>query len=185
MKDEEIVGLFWERSEKAVEETQRKYNNYCTYISRNILGNDQDAEECVNEALHAVWNSIPPQRPGNLQAYIGKLTREISISRWREEHAAKRCPGDFILSVDEIAEIAVDEDFDAKVEKELVSKAISDFLRSLPETERNIIIRRYWYCDSVKSICEMYGFSEGKVKVRLQRTREKLRNYLKKEGWIT
>ena len=90
MKDEQIVELFWKRSEEALSETQSKYEKYCIYISWNILGNNQDAEECVNEALNAAWNSIPPQKPSNLQAYIGKLVREISISRWRENHAAKR-----------------------------------------------------------------------------------------------
>ncbi|MCQ2354341.1 MAG: RNA polymerase sigma factor [Clostridia bacterium] len=185
MKDEEIVGLFWKRSERAVEETQNKYERYCTYISRNILGNDQDAEECVNEALNAAWNSIPPQKPGNFKAYIGKLTREISISRWRQNHAAKRFTGEFAASLDEIEEIAVDDDFVTDVQKEQVSKSISDFLRTLPETERIMLIRRYWYGDSIKSICERFDFSEGKVKVGLQRTRQKLKKYLMKEGWIT
>ena len=77
MKDEQIVELFWKRSEEALSETQSKYEKYCIYISWNILGNNQDAEECVNEALNAAWNSIPPQKPSNLQAYIGKLVREI------------------------------------------------------------------------------------------------------------
>lgn len=185
MKDEQIVELFWKRSEDAVSETQSKYKKYCSYISRNILGNDQDVEECVNEVLNAAWNSIPPQKPSNLQAYIGKLTREISISRWRENHAAKRYASEFSVSIDEIEEIAVDDDFTENVEKEQVSKSISDFLRSLPETDRNMMIRRYWYGDSIRSICERYQFSEGKVKVQLQRTREKLKKHLKKEGWIT
>ena len=184
MKDDRIVELFWERREEAIAETQSKYQTYCGVISRNILGNEQDAEECVNEALHAAWNSIPPQKPSNLKAYIGKLVREISISRWRADHAAKRCPGEFAVSIDEVEEIAVDDDFVKDVEKEQVSKSISDFLRSLPETERNLMIRRYWYGDSIRSICERYQFSEGKVKVQLQRTREKLKKHLKKEGWI-
>ncbi len=185
MKDEEIVALFFARSENALREVQDKYKKYCMYIARNILRNEQDAEECVSDAWLAAWRSIPPQKPGNLQTYLGKLTRETAISRWRENHAAKRFSDEYALSLDEIAEIATDDDFTADVEKKQVSAAVSDFLRSLPETDRNLMIRRYWYGDSVKSICGRYDFSEGKVKVRLQRTREKLRNYLKKEGYIT
>lgn len=185
MKDEEIIELFFQRSDKAVEETQSKYGRYCAYISKNILGNDEDAEECVNEALHAVWNSIPPEKPDNLKAYFGRLTRNISISRWRDRHSAKRCPGEFSVSLEEIEEIAVDDDFDAKADEIIISKAISAFLRTLPEDERNIMIRRYWFNDSVKSICERYDFGESKVKVTLKRSRDKLAKYLKKEGLIT
>ena len=185
MKDEEIVGLYLQRSEKAVEETQIKYRKYCAYISKNILGNDEDAEECVNEALIAAWNSIPPHKPGNLKSYVGKLTRNISISRWRANHSAKRCPSEFSVSLDEIEEIAIDDDFDAKVNADSLSKSLSDFLRTLPNDERNIFIRRYWFGDPIKSICERYDFGESKVKVTLKRTRDKLAEYLKKEGLIT
>lgn len=185
MKDEEIVELFWERSEKAIEETFAKYGKYCSYISNNILSNHEDVEECVNEALNAAWNSIPPQKPMNLKTYMGKLTRRVSVSRFRNIHAETRCPCEFSVSLEEIEEIAVDEDIDSAVGKEILSKAISDFLRTIPQTNRNIMIRRYWYNDSIKSICERYGFREGKVKVTLQRSREKLAEYLKKEGLIT
>lgn len=184
MKDTEIVGLFLERSQKALEETQNQYSRYCFSIALNVLGSEQDAEECVNEALLCAWNSIPPQQPSNLRAYMGKLTRDISISRWRENRAAKRCPAEVPASLDEIAEIAADDEFVTGQDRALLSHAISDFLRSLPETDRNLMIRRYWYCDSVKSISERFSFSEGKVRVRLHRAAEKLRNYLKKEGFI-
>lgn len=184
MKDEEIVELFRERSEKAVEKTQTKYGKYCLYIARNILGNDEDAEECVNEALLAAWNSIPPNKPENLKTYVGRLTRNVSISRWRMIRSEKRCPSEFSVSLEEIEEIAVDDDFDAKADEKILSKAISDFLRSIPEDERNIMIRRYWFNDPLKSICDRYGFGESKVKVTLKRSREKLAKYLKKEGLI-
>lgn len=185
MKDEEIVGLYWERSDDAVRETQTKYGKYCLSIARNITGNEQDAEECANEALHAAWNSIPPGKPEDLKTYMGKLTRRISISRWRKNHAGTRCPSEFSVSLEEIEEIAVDDDFGAEIDRKILSKAISDFLRTLPETNRNLLIRRYWYNDPIKEIGERYGFSEGKVKVTLQRTREKLAEYLRKEGLIT
>lgn len=185
MRDKEIVELYRQRSEKALEETQTKYGKYCEYISLNILGNAQDAEECVNEALVTVWNSIPPRQPNNLKTYIGRLTRNISISRWRENHAEKRCPGEFAAALEEIEEVAVDDDFDSAVNEAALSKALSDFLRSLPAGERNIMIRRYWFGDSIKSICERYDFGESKVKVSLKRTRDKLAEYLKKEGFIT
>ena len=107
MKDEEIIRLFLERSENALKEAERTYKNYCKYIALNILGNDEDAEECTNDALTAVWNSIPPQRPSNLKTYMGKLVREISISRWRKNHAAKRAPSDLPMLEQEIVVIVL------------------------------------------------------------------------------
>lgn len=184
MQDREIVALFSRREETAIAEAQEKYAAYCLTIARNILGSPEDAEECVNEALHAAWNSIPPRQPENLKTYLGKLTREISLSRWRREHAGKRFPGEPPLPLDEIAEVATDDSFSPDTDEKELSAAISDFLRTLPATERNLFLRRYWYNDSVADICRRFGFGESKVKMTLKRTRDKLAKKLKKEGFI-
>ena len=185
MKDGEIVELFLERSERALGELQTKYGRYLFSISKGLLGNEQDAEECVNETLAASWRSIPPQRPDNLKAYAGKLCREISISRFRSLHAKKRAQSEYAMSLEEIADVIGDDGEPAtEVETEALSRALSEFLRTIPEVERNMMIRRYWYNDSIKSICERFSFGESKVKVTLKRTRDKLAKYLKKEGFL-
>lgn len=184
MNDKEIVGMFIERDEKAISESHGKYGNYLNYISYNVVYDKQDAEECVNDALLAAWNSIPPHKPENLKTYLGKLAKRIAVSRLRQNRASKRLPTEYAVSLDEIAEIAVDEDFDASITDEELSARISSFLRSLPESERNIFIRRYWYGDSIDNICERYGFGASKIKMTLKRTRDKLANILKKEGYM-
>ena len=185
MDDKTIVALYFSRNDAALSESEKKYGRYCRYISERILRNRQDAEECVNEALHAAWKSIPPQNPSNLKTYLGKLTREISVSRFRKEHAEKRFPGEYLMSLEEIEEAVSDSSFVSGIEKTELAKKISDFLRSVSETERNLFIRRYWFDDSIQEICERYHFGESKVKTTLKRTRDKLSEYLRKEGYIT
>jgi len=185
MKDEEIVNLFFERNENAISETEKKYGKYIAYIANNILGNESDSEECENDVLLASWNSIPPNRPENFKAFVGKIAREIAISRWRHNSAKKRCPTEFEVSLDEIAEVAADSDFSSEADSDEIGKAVSSFLRSVSEKERNVFIRRYFYGDAIKSICERMNVSESLVKITLKRTRDKLSQYLKKEGLIT
>lgn len=108
MNDKEIVGMFIERDEKAISESHGKYGNYLNYISYNVVYDKQDAEECVNDALLAAWNSIPPHKPENLKTYLGKLAKRIAVSRLRQNRASKRLPTEYAVSLDEIAEIAVD-----------------------------------------------------------------------------
>lgn len=184
MEDNEIVSLFLSRNEKAVEETQLKYGRYCFCIANNILASREDSEECVNEALCAAWQSIPPHNPGSLKTYIGKITRENAISRWRKGHASKRIPSEYSVAIDEIEEIFSDDSFERDNDGKELSKAISDYLRGINETDRKIFIRRYWYCDSIKDICVRFNVGESRVKSSLKRTRDKLADYLKKEGYI-
>lgn len=184
MNDAQIVDLFFSRDENAVCEVQKNYNSYLLAISRNVLDSETEAEECVNEALSAVWNSIPPKKPENLKAYVGKIVREISVSRWRKNHAEKRVPSQYSLSLDELEDVICGSDFTKSVEKKELSEYISAFLRDLPQTERNIFIRRYWYNDGIKEISKRFGFGESKVKMTLKRTREKLSSALKKGGFI-
>lgn len=184
MTDKDILAMFKSRSEQALVLTQEKYGAYCIYIAEQILGSPQDAEECFNEALNAAWHSIPPAEPENIRTYLGKLTRNAAISRLRERTADKRCPSEFMLSLEEIEEVAVDDDLAGGLNEETLARAISDFLRSLPELPRCIMIRRYWFNDPIRDICKRYGLGESRVKVTLKRTRDKLASYLRKEGLI-
>ncbi len=185
MNDQAIVQMFWDRDEDAVAEAKEQYKAYCLYIADNVLHDRRDAEECLNDALLAAWKSIPPQKPENLKTYLGKLIREIAINRWKRNTRRKRIRSDVIQSLDEIAEIVSGGDFDAALEEAELSREISRFLRAAEETKRNVFIRRYWYYDSIDSICRRYGFGKSKVLMMLKRTRDELAQHLKKEGFIT
>lgn len=184
MDDKRIVELYFERSEQAISETASKYGNYCYSIAYNILDNTEDAEESVNDTYVDAWNSIPPHRPSILATFLGKITRRISIDRWRKDHAEKRGGGEMPLVLEELQEcVADDSSVEQEVEKRRLSAIINTFVLSLPETEQMVFLCRYWYMDSVDSICKQFGFSESKVKSMLHRTREKLRTTLRKEGF--
>ena len=183
MTDRDIVERFFRRDDGAIEETRRAYQPYCMAIARHLTGSDEEAEECVSDALCAAWNSIPPQRPENLKTYVGKLTRRAAISLLRRKSAARRVPEALQTSFDELAEVAPDDSFSEAVDRRELSRAISRFLRELPGEQRNIFVRRYWYGDSVREICARYGLGESKVKSALKRTRDKLADFLGKEGF--
>ena len=184
MDDQRIVELYWERSEKAVSETASKYGNYCYSIAYNVLANNEDAEESVNDTYMDAWNSIPPHRPSILSTFLGKITRRISIDRWRKRSAKKRGSGVLPLVLDELHEcVADDKSLEQEFERHRLSNVVNSFVKSLPETEQKVFLCRYWYMDSIDSICRQFGFSESKVKSMLYRTRGKLRVILSKEGF--
>ena len=183
MQEENLIHQFIERNEEAISESKQRYASYCLAIAQNILTNREDAEECLNDALLAAWNSIPPHHPENLKTYLGKLTREISIDRFRKKNAQKRIPSGFVIPFEELEEMIGRSEVAASVEEAELSRRISLFLRSLKEHERNVFIRRYWYCDSVESICARFGFGKSRVLMMLKRTRDRLAGYLKKEGF--
>lgn len=184
MNDQAIVQKYWDRNEDAISDSKKQYEDYCLYIANNVLHDRQDAEECLNDALLAAWKSIPPQKPENLKAYLGKLIHEIAIDRWRKNNRQKRIRSELVQSLDEIEEIVSGQDFDAEIEEAELSREISRYLYSISETKRNVFIRRYWYYDSIESICARYGFGKSKVLVMLKRTRDDLAQHLKKEGYI-
>lgn len=183
MDDKRIVELYWQRDESAIAETQKKYGKYCYSVAYNILGHHHDAEECVNDTYLKAWNSIPPQKPQTLSVFLGVITRSISLNRWKMIRAEKRGGGEMELIFSELdemfsSETTVQDEF----ENRALGEAISKFLESLSETERVIFMRRYWHCDSIKIISEAFGFGQGKIKMLLKRTREKMAVYLAKEG---
>lgn len=184
MDDQIIVNLYFQRSEKAITETAAKYGNYCYSIAFNILNSNEDAEESVNDTYNDAWNSIPPHRPSILATFLGKITRRISIDRWRKQNAVKRGGGEIPLVLDELQDcIANVTSVEEEYEKQHLSDVINTFVKSLPETEQKVFLCRYWYVDSISAISKQFGFSESKVKSMLFRTREKLRLVLIKEGF--
>ncbi len=184
MDDKSIVELYWQRNEQAISETEKKYGKYCYSIAYSILNNNEDAEESVNDTYNDAWHNIPPHRPSVLSTFLGKITRRISIDKFRYRTAKVRGGGEMPLVLDELLDcVASDEDIIEEMENERLSEVVNAFVLSLPKTEKKVFLCRYWYMDSIDSICKQFGFSESKVKVMLYRTREKLRAVLVKEGF--
>ena len=185
MEDKYIVDLYWERDEKAITETAAKYGRYCYSIAFNILSNTGDAEESVNDAYLNAWNSMPPHRPAILSTFIGKLTRFVSLKKWREKRTIKRGGGNIDLAYEELSDcIPANTGIDEDLDKQELAKVLNNFLDEFPEIEQKIFVRRYWYFDSISTISVGFGFSESKVKSMLHRTRKKLRSKLSEEGVI-
>ncbi len=184
MDDKCIVDLYWQRNEQAISETAAKYGNYCYSIAYGILNNKEDAEESVNDTYNDAWQCIPPHRPSVLSTFLGKITRRISIDRFRYRTAKSRGGGEMPLVLEELLDcVASDEDIIEEMERSRLSEVINAFVLSLPKTEKKVFLCRYWYMDSIDSIRKQFGFSESKVKIMLYRTREKLRTILVKEGF--
>ena len=184
MDDELIVQLYWDRSESAISETDRKYGAYCNSIAYGILRDKEDAEESVSDTYMAAWNTIPPRRPNFLNVFLGKLTRHISIDRWRKSSAKKRGGGEIILALDELENCVDVHNTENTFERKELTRVLNQFLSSLSETERNVFLCRYWYMDSIKAISEYSGFTQSKITSMLHRTRDKLRKRLSEEGYL-
>lgn len=184
MEDREIVNLYWERNPNAIKETASKYGGYCKAIAKNILGNNEDAEECVNDTYSNTWNSIPPNRPDVLSTYLGKITRNLSFDRYRHRHADKRGGGEIELVLEELGEcVSGVDNVEQEVEKRELVWAINSFLDTLSQDKCNIFLCRYWFAIPVSEIAKRFGMSEGNVSVTLHRIRGKLKNYLKERGY--
>ena len=184
MEDDKIVSLYWERNESAITETQQKYSRYLTKIAMNILYNHEDSEETVNDTYIKAWNTMPPHKPCTLSLFLGKITRQLSIDRWRSRTREKRGGTEYAVSLDELSECVSGSDDTAQAtELKLLAAAISTYLRNISEEKRCVFIWRYYYCDSVKDIAQHLGASESKVKSMLHRTREGLKAHLESEGY--
>lgn len=184
MDDGKIVQLYLNRDEKAIEETANKYGNYCTSIAMNILGNCEDAEECVNDTYLNTWNAIPPHKPKMLSTFLGKIVRNLAFDRYKRNIADKRGGGEMPLVLDELADcVSGNDNIQQSYEmKELVG-AINDFLSTLSEEKRNIFVCRYWYADSIADIAARYNMAYPAVSMLLNRLRTKLHNYLIERGY--
>lgn len=181
MDDRQIVELYFNRDEKAIEETSAKYGKNCFHIANNILNDWQDSEECVNDTYMTVWKTIPPTKPECLYAYVSKIVRNLSLKKLEYKMAEKRS---WFTTVpfEELDEVLPDHRINPQYDTEKIGEKISGFLRSEKEEARNVFIRRYFYFDSIKSISKRYSFSESKVKNMLYHTRKRLKKELKKEG---
>ena len=183
MQDSQIIALYDARDERAIAETAAKYGNYCTSIALNILQNLQDAEECVNDTWLRTWNSIPPAKPALLKSYVGRITRNVALDKHKAAHREKRGCGELLVAFDEISEITASdyEVEDAWREQEFV-ELLNTFLYSLPERDRNMFVRRYFFTDGVPAIAKRFATTQGNVLKILSRTRQKLKKYLD-ENW--
>ena len=184
MDDTEIIELYWQRSEAAITETAAKYGAYCRRIAYGILENTQDTEECLNDTWLAAWNAMPPHRPQVLKTFLGKLSRRLSLMRLRSQNRLKRGSGEAALALEELEYCIGTGDVERELEEKELTQAVNCFLSSLPVTERDLFVCRYWYLASVKELAHSFGYSESKVKSMLFRTRGKLRGHLEKEGYI-
>lgn len=185
MEDSKIIDLFFARSEQAIQETDRKYGHYCFQIANSILSNQEDAEEAVSDTYWSAWKLIPPTRPNVLSAFLGKITRHISLDLWRKNLAGKRGAGETAVVLEELEECIPSSDSveEAYRAKELRA-ALNRFVCSLPEREQKIFVSRYWYLRSVKYISERTGLSESNIRTMLFRIRGKLRTFLEEEDLL-
>ena len=185
MEDTAIVDLYFARSESAIAQTDAKYGRYCYSIAYNILSNNEDAEESVSDTYMAAWRCIPPRRPAVLSTFLGKLTRHISINRWNSRSAYKRGGGEMTLALEELdACIPAPGKVDDSLNGKELAKAIRCFLSTCPAREQDIFLRRYFFVEETEEIAQRYGMKSGTVLRTLSRTREKLKTYLTREGYV-
>lgn len=183
MEDRKIIELYFARNENAIAETAAKYGKYCHYIAYNILYSEEDAEECVNDTYVQAWGVIPPKNPEKFSVFLGKITRNIAINRYRRDHAKKRNGASAVFEeADSIGTLCTTSD--TAVEELALRQAIDSFVYALPSETRIIFVRRYWYMSRVQDIAKDYGIPQGTVKSILSRTRKKFREHLLKEGFI-
>ena len=182
MQDSKIIDLFFERSEQAITELSLKYEKLCKQISINILGNEEDALECINDSYLGVWNTIPPKRPDNLKYYLCRIVRNNALKKFHSNTAVKR-NSFYDIALQELEECIPDENnFEKELTSAEITKLIDCFLAMQKKENRIIFIRRYFFSDSISDISKRMGMSENNISVRLNRMRNNLRNHLEKEG---
>ena len=182
MEEKELIVLFRERDESAVEKARERYGAYCMSIALNILGNEKEAEECVSEAMLGAWNSIPQYMPERVSTYLGRLTRNAAINRRERLRAQKRGGGE---PMNELSELVSDRagPEDLVINKELLG-AVNDFLGTLPKQKRDLFVLRYWYFESIERLSERFGISPNAIAVKLHRLRKSLKKYLEERDFI-
>lgn len=181
MDDASIKKLFINRDERAVSELKMKYEKLCMYIAGNILSQREDAEECVNSAYFDIWNKIPPEDPDDLKTYLCRIVKNKAIDKLKYNSADKRNAA-FSVSLDELAECIPDRSI-SSMPSEKLAEGISRFLRTQDERNRKLFVRRYWYGDDLAKIARSFGMNEKTAATCLYRTRQKLKVFLKKEGY--
>lgn len=184
MEDSKIIERFWERDESALFAVSEKYGKYCAAIARNIIGNEQSVEEILQDTLLRLWETIPPNRPKKLQAFIGRITRNISLDMAKSMKAKKRGGGEVVLILDELEDLSTGGNFvETLAEQHEILEAINDFLGSIPIKKQKVLVLRYWHCCSLQEISQIVGISAINVASILKRERKKLIEYLNKRGY--
>lgn len=184
MDDEQIIALYQSRNEAATKETRAKYGGYCFKVAHNILGNEQDAEECVADTMLHAWQAIPPARPVRLRLFLAKIARNLAFDHCRRMAADKRGGGNMTAVLDELAECVADTvDVEDSVLEKTMQECIHRFLSGLDSRERQVFLRRYFMAEPVAQIAEEFHMKPNTVSVMLGRTRKKLQAHLQKEGY--
>ncbi|MCM1055607.1 MAG: RNA polymerase sigma factor [Bacteroides sp.] len=182
-EDGKIIELFFKRSEAAIAESRNKYGKYCASIAHNILHSSEESEECVNDTWLKAWNSIPPNKPEKLSVFLGSITRNLAIDRYRRSNSGKRGKGEAAACLEELAECISDESSGSFTDTVLLRDALNRFLKELSGSARDIFMLRYWYMLPVKEVARRSGIKEGTVRMSLFRTREALKEFLADEGY--
>lgn len=184
MEDEKILDLFFDRNEEAIAAARDCYGSYCASVAGNILDAPEDVEEVLSDTWLRAWNSIPPQRPGNLKLYLARIARNLAFDRFRSQSREKRGGSQAVLALEELSHCIPSFDHPgAALEEKELGTAVNAFLAELPRRDRVIFLRRYFHTQSFEEIAAHCGISQGAVRTALSRTRKKLKQYLKKEGF--
>lgn len=182
LDDEKIIDLYWERSENAISETDKKYRSRCLAVANNILHNMSDSEECLNDTYMTAWNTMPPERPSFLAAFLCRIIKNLSLKKYSYLHREKR-NADSAVSIDELSEcVSDDECTEESYDVKELTKALNEFLMAQTPERRVIFVRRYWFYDSLSQIAEQCGITENKASVTISRMRQQLRKYLEERG---
>ena len=185
MDEKEIIALYWARDERAIAETERRYAPFCRAIARNILGDAEEGEECLQDTWVRAWNAIPPNRPDSLRVFLGRITRNLALNRLRAIRAEKRGGRQAALALEELAEcLGGGETPEEAHDRKEITAALDRFLGKLPENSRAVFLRRYWRMDSIAEIARWTGWSESRVSTLLYRLRGRLREALTEEGLL-
>ena len=181
MTDEQIIRLYFDRDQAAIAETDRKYGSYCYSIASNLLGRE-DSEECVNDTYHAAWTHIPPEVPQSLKAFLGRIVRNLSISRFRRSHAQKRSSGTDVLLSELEDCLPTPQTVETEADSRELSRLISSWLATLSGDDRALFVLRYWHGSAVQDLAEKCGCTPNAISLRMRRLRKGLKHYLEAKG---
>lgn len=180
MEDQAIIDLYFARSEIAIAETEQKFGNYCRTIAGNILRDGSDSEECVSDTWLRAWNAIPPQRPARLGTFLGRITRNLALDRWRARTSQSRGGGAIPEELDEC--LTAGDPTQTMTDRVVLTQVLDRFLEGLPPKKRKLFLRRYWYFSTVEELSRDFGMSRSNVKMTLLRLRRELKELLIQEG---
>ena len=183
ISDEDIIELYWQRDERAIEETDFKYRKYLFTIAYNILYSSEDCEECLNDTYVGTWEAIPPERPTYLKAFLTTIIRRVSINKYNEKNREKRIPSNMTISLDEMDDIMGENSVIREMQAEELGKIISDYVRSLSKRQRYIFMSRYYVAEPIEKIAQELGMSKSTVNKEITFIKAGLKTVLEKEGY--